>query len=73
MILKYIVPKKERKFYKNKKIVYCKILQEINMSNGMILYNTEMLNLGKRTNIFLNVYLKKLNLFDRIKLIKYNK
>lgn len=72
MILKYEVPKTERKIYNNKRIIYCKIKQTLKLVEGMNAYNTEMINLNNRTNIFLNVNLKKLNLIDKIRILKYN-
>lgn len=70
MILKYIVPKKERFRYHNKKIIYCEVEQEQKMVTcNKICYKVRMLNHYNLSNIFLNSDLKKLNILDKLKLI----
>lgn len=69
MILKYKVPKNTRFRYKNKKIIYCIIKDEIfiSMSKKKV-YLVSMLNHGNKTSIFLDNELEKLNLFDKLKI-----
>lgn len=74
MILKYKVPQKLRYRYGNKKIIYCKIEQEIKMKTcNRICYKVRMLNHKNLSNIFLDDDLEKLNILDRLKLILYKR
>lgn len=69
MILKYKVPKAERKMYRNKKVLYCEILQTIKLntvkSKDRFCYLVKILNFNV-TAIFTSDDLKKLNFFERI-------
>ena len=71
MIYKYEVPRKEKKKYNNKEVVYCKVLEGISMGNGIVLLKVKKLNLQKERDYFLNTELKKLNLLDRLKVLLY--
>ena len=71
MIYKYEVPRKEKKKYKGKSILYCKVEDAINMGNGIVLLRVKNLNLEKESDYFLNTELKKLNLLDRLKVLLY--
>lgn len=71
MIYKYEVPRKEKKKYNNKEVVYCKVLDATNMGNAIVLLKVEKLNLKKERDYFLNTELKKLNLLDRLKVLLY--
>ena len=73
MILKYKVPKAERKIYRNKKVLYCEILQTIKLntveSKDRFCYLVKILNFNVTaifTAIFTSDDLKKLNFFERI-------
>ena len=71
MILKFKVPENQRFRYNNKDIIYCEIKKELDlkMSNKKV-YLVSMINYGNKTSIFTSSELKKLNLFDRLKLWK---
>ena len=71
MILKYKVPENQRFRYNDKKIIYCEIQQEIDlkMSNKKV-YLVSMINDRNRTSIFTSKELKRLNLFEKLKLWK---
>lgn len=71
MILKYKVPKAERKIHGNKKVLYCEILQTIKLntvkSKDRFCYLVKILNYKVNvTAIFTSDDLKKLNFFERI-------
>ena len=68
MILKYKVPLPYRDMFKNKKIIYCEILEKAEK-----VYLVKMLNGDNLKNVFADNELKRLNLFDRIKILKYRK
>ena len=70
MIVKYKVPEDEKKRYDNKKILYCKVLQEQPMFySDLICYLVKILNIKDRSALFLSKEMQKLNLLDRIKLL----
>ena len=69
MILKYKVPKQYLPMFQDKKVIYCKVLKKIDTDNKKV-YLVRMLNHRKRTNVFAENELQRLNIIDRIKLIK---
>lgn len=69
MILKYKVPKAERKIYRNKKVLYCEILQTIKLNTiepkNKFCYLVKILNYKVNvTAIFTSDDLKKINFFE---------
>ena len=68
MILKYKVPKQYLPMFQDKKVIYCKVLKKIDADNKKV-YLVRMLNHRKRTNVFADDELIKINLIDRIKLL----
>ena len=64
MIVKYKVPKTEKKMYRNKKVLYCKILRSMPLTNKKICYLVKIINLNSSTGIFTSDDLKKLNFFE---------
>lgn len=68
MILKYKVPKHERKWFK-KRVIYCKILQTEELKDTYKkAHLIRMLNFHNNTSIFLNTDLEELNIIDKLKL-----
>ena len=72
MILKYKVPKAERKMYRNKKVLYCKISRSIPLVNKKICYLVRIINIDNVTAIFTSDTLKKLNFIEKIVLRRKN-
>lgn len=72
MILKYKVPQQFRKIFAGKKVIYCKILNSTGPYDKRI-HLVDMLNCNHKTNVFAEDELKELNLFDRIKILKYRR
>jgi len=69
MMRKYIVPEQYKKLF-NEDVIYCKIINETEV-NHQTVYLVKMINYKNRTNVFAEDELKKLNLKDRIKVLKY--
>lgn len=72
MVYKYIVPKHERKKYGGKKVLYCKTIDKIPIENikKSIIYKIKILNIDtNKITVVAESELKKLNAFDRIKMI----
>lgn len=68
MILKYKVPKHERKWF-GKRVIYCKILQTEKLKNiDKKAHLVRMLNFKGITSIYLNTDLEELNIIDKLKL-----
>lgn len=68
MVYKYIVPDDYKKMYNNKKVIYCKIINQVENLEPKI-YLVRMINFMNLSNIFNEKHLKKLNLLDRIKIL----
>ena len=68
MILKYNVPTKFRHLFGNEKIIYCEVVRQQELLDGIILYKVKMINNNYFSNIFTSKDLKQLNLWDKIKL-----
>lgn len=66
MILKYKVPEQYKKIFNNKKVIYCKIISEVENLKPKI-YKVKMINFMNLSNIFNEKHLKKLNIIDKIK------
>lgn len=69
MILKYKVPKPYGNVFEGKKVIYCKVQKSIVAGNKKV-YLVRMINFRNMSNVFAENELKKLNIIDRIKLIK---
>ena len=61
MILKYKVPKAERKMYRNKKVLYCQISRSIPLVNKKICYLVRIINIDNVTAIFTKIVLRRKN------------
>lgn len=68
MILKYRVPLQEKSRYGNKNILYCEVLDKINLvtNETKCVYKVKLLNNFSRIGIFSCDELKKINLIDRL-------
>lgn len=69
MILKYKVPPPYLEMFNNKHTIYCKIISTTKALNKKV-YLVKMINYMNLTNVFAECELQRLNLIDRIKLIK---
>lgn len=72
MILKYKVPKPYGNVFEGKKVIYCKVQKSIVVDNKKV-YLVKMINFKNMSNVFAANELKKLNIIDRIKVLKYRK
>lgn len=71
MILKYKVPENQLFRYDGKKIIYCKVKKYIDLGTvDKRIYLVNMINFKNLSTIFSNGELKRLNIFDKIKLWK---
>lgn len=70
MMFKYIVPDKFKKIYMDD-IIYCKVLNTTEVNNIRV-HLVKMLN-NNQSNVFAENELKRLNLIDRIKVLKYRR
>lgn len=69
MVLKYKVPPPYYEMFENKKAIYCKVIS-ITEAVGKKVYLVKMINLRNITNVFADNELTKLNIIDKIKLLK---
>lgn len=69
MILKYKVPPQYYTMFNNKNVIYCEVLNKTEALNQKV-YLVRMLNHNNLTNVFAENELKRLNIIDRIELIK---
>lgn len=69
MILKYKVPPQYYTMFNNKNIIYCEVLSTTKALNKKV-YLVRMINHNNLTNVFAENELKRLNIIDRIELIK---
>lgn len=69
MILKYKVPKPYGNVFEDKKVIYCKVQKSIVADNKKV-YLVRMINFRNMSNVFAENELQRLNIIDRIKLIK---
>lgn len=64
MVYKYFVPSYDKRY--NKKVLYVKILDKIEMDNNNFACKVQILNNNKSIDILFSEDLKKLNILEKI-------